>query len=77
MIAEHYKSIAKDLESGFFRQPVQPMSDNELARAIAEFRKAIPSVATRGTLGDAFNPREKVRPPLGQNEAVANRSIRG
>ena len=57
--SEHYKSIAKDLESGFFRQPVQPMSDNELARAIAEFRKAIPSVATRGTLGDAFNPRER------------------
>jgi hypothetical protein len=55
---EHYKSIARDLESGFFRQPVQPMSDSELASAIAEFRKAAPTAASRGALGDAFNPRK-------------------
>jgi hypothetical protein len=52
----HYTSISRDLESGALRQPVKPMSDRELAHAIAEFRKSAPSTASRGRLDDAFNP---------------------
>ena len=55
----HYKSISSDLESGALRQPVQPMTDAELAASIAEFRKTAPSEASRGKLGDAFNPKAK------------------
>jgi hypothetical protein len=53
----HYRSISRDLESGALRQPVQPMSDRELAHAIAEFRKSAPSTASREVLDDAFNPK--------------------
>lgn len=56
---EHYKSIAADLESGALRQPVQPMSDAELGRAIAEFRKSAPSNVSREILGSSFNPKRK------------------
>ena len=55
----HYASISKSMESGTLRQPVQPMSDRELAEAIAEFRKTVPSAASRKTLGIAFNPEKK------------------
>jgi hypothetical protein len=54
----HYASIAKDLQSGALRQPVQPMSDRELAAAIAEFQKTTPSAASSKTLGNAFNPKK-------------------
>jgi hypothetical protein len=56
---EHYSSIARNLENGSLRQPAQPMSDRELAEAIAEFRKSAPSDISRGVLGGAFNPRKK------------------
>jgi hypothetical protein len=53
-----YTSISRDLESGALRQPVQPMSDKELADAIAEFRKSAPSAASSARLARAFNPKK-------------------
>ncbi|SFM26929.1 hypothetical protein SAMN03159423_0308 [Bradyrhizobium sp. NFR13] len=57
---EHYCSVARDLESGALRHPVQPMSDSELAAAIAEFRKTPLSEQSRNTLRDAFNPKKSL-----------------
>lgn len=38
--SEHFDSIRDAFERATQREPVQPMSDHELARAIREFRSA-------------------------------------
>lgn len=53
---EHYMAISRDLEIGALRQPAQPMSDSELAAAMAEFVKHRPSDASRDALNARFNP---------------------
>jgi hypothetical protein len=43
---------------GSLHQPVNPMSDAELAKAIAEFAKTQPSAGSIKTLGGRFNQRK-------------------
>jgi hypothetical protein len=56
---EHYDAIARDLEGGRLRQPAQPMTDSELAAAMAEFLVAPPTDASRASLNRRFNPPDK------------------
>lgn len=56
--AEHYAAIERSLWDGSLHPPVIPMSDAELAKAIAEFRKTPPSAGSIKTLGQHFNPKK-------------------
>ena len=38
--SEHLDSIGDAFENGMMKEPIRPMSDQELARAIREFRAA-------------------------------------
>ncbi len=53
---DHYDEIARGFGNGALRVPPTPMSDHELARAIAEFLKEAPSVDSVGTLGRRLDP---------------------
>lgn len=48
---EHLRWIAEAFAEGRLKQPVSPMSDSELARAIREFRAVPPSFETLSKLG--------------------------
>jgi hypothetical protein len=56
---EHYDAIDRDIESGALRQPAYPMTDSELAAAIAELVATTPSDTSRASLNRRFNPSEK------------------
>lgn len=47
----HYDEIVRNFSVGTLRPPSTPMSDRELARAIAEFLKEQPSSSSIATLG--------------------------
>jgi hypothetical protein len=53
---DHYDEIVRNFGVGALRSPPTPMSDAELARAIAEFLKDAPSSETVATLGRRLDP---------------------
>ena len=53
---EHYDEIVRNFGVGTLRPPPTPMSDGELARAIAEFLKEQPSSESVGALGRRLDP---------------------
>ena len=52
----HYDEIVRNFGVGTLRPPPTPMSDGELARAIAEFLKEAPSSESVATLGRRIDP---------------------
>ena len=56
--AEHYAAIERSFGDASLHQPVNPMSDAELAKAIAEFTKTKPSAGSIKILGWRFNPQK-------------------
>jgi hypothetical protein len=48
---DHYEEIVRGFDNGALRPPATPMSDRELAQAIAEFLKEAPSAENVGSLG--------------------------
>lgn len=56
--SEHYAAIERGFRDGSLHQPVNPMSDAELAEAIAEFTNKQPSAGSIKTLGGRFNPKK-------------------
>jgi hypothetical protein len=53
---QHYDEIVRNFGVGTLRPPPTPMSDGELARAIAEFLKEQPSSESVGALGRRLDP---------------------
>jgi len=53
---DHYDEIVRHFGVGALRPPPTPMSDGELARAIAEFLKDKPSAHSVATLGRRLDP---------------------
>ena len=53
-LAAHLDSIEDGFRNGRLKLPVQPMSDQELARAIREFQAEPVSDQTLRKLGDRF-----------------------
>ncbi|MFK4486887.1 hypothetical protein [Bradyrhizobium sp. USDA 336] len=53
---EHYDEIVRSFGVGTLRPPPTPMSDRELAQAIAEFLKEQPSSESVATLGRRLDP---------------------
>ena len=53
---DHYDEIVRGFGNGALRVPPTPMSDHELARAIADFLKEAPSVDSVSTLGRRLDP---------------------
>jgi hypothetical protein len=53
---DHYEEIVRSFGIGALRPPPTPMSDGELARAIAEFLKADPSAKSVSSLGRRLDP---------------------
>ncbi|MET4384281.1 hypothetical protein ABIB73_000016 [Bradyrhizobium sp. F1.4.3] len=53
---QHYDEIVHNFGVGALRPPPSPMSDGELARAIAEFLKQSPSAESVATLGRRLDP---------------------
>lgn len=53
---EHYDEIVRSFGVGDLRPPPTPMTDGELARAIAEFLKETPSTEAVATLGRRLDP---------------------
>ncbi|MFK4383088.1 hypothetical protein [Bradyrhizobium sp. USDA 223] len=53
---EHYDEIVRSFGVGTLRPPPTPMSDRELAQAIAEFLKEQPSSESVVTLGRRLDP---------------------
>lgn len=54
--AQHYDEIVRNFGVGTLRPPPTPMSDRELAQAIAEFLKSSPSTESVATLGRRLDP---------------------
>jgi hypothetical protein len=52
----HYDEIVRSFSHGARRAPASPMSDRELARAIADFLKDSPSAESVGSLGRRMDP---------------------
>lgn len=57
---DHYEEIARGFGNGALRSPPSPMSDRELARAIAEFLKEAPSAESVSSLGRKLDPSSPV-----------------
>ncbi|WP_407194408.1 hypothetical protein [Bradyrhizobium sp. STM 3566] len=57
---EHYDEIVRSFGVGALRPPPTPMSDRELAQAIAEFLKQQPSSESVATLGRRLDPSSPV-----------------
>jgi hypothetical protein len=57
---DHYQEIVRSVGVGALRPPSTPMSDRELARAIAEFLKETPSAESVSTLGRRLDPSSPV-----------------
>ncbi len=55
--SEHYAAIEQGFIDGSLHQPVNPMSDSELAAAIAEFTNSRPSDGSIKILNGRFNPK--------------------
>jgi hypothetical protein len=53
---DHYEEIVRGFGIGTLRPPPSPMSDRELARAIAEFLKDAPSSRSVSTLRRRLDP---------------------
>jgi hypothetical protein len=53
---DHYEEIVRGFSVGALRPPPTPMSDGELARAIAEFLKDSPSSESVSSLGRRLDP---------------------
>lgn len=53
---QHYDEIVRNFSVGTLRPPATPMSDAELARAIAEFLKEQPSSSSVASLGRRLDP---------------------
>jgi hypothetical protein len=53
---QHYDEIVRNFGVGALRPPPTPMSDSELARAIAEFLKDSPSSETMASLRRRIDP---------------------
>lgn len=53
---QHYDEIVGGFGTGALRAPAQPMSDRELADAIAEFLEQSPSTAAMSHLGRRLDP---------------------
>jgi hypothetical protein len=53
---QHYEEIVRNFGVGALRPPPTPMSDGELARAIAEFLKTSPSSESVAALGRRLDP---------------------
>jgi hypothetical protein len=53
---QHYDEIVRNFGVGALRPPSTPMSDGELARAIAEFLREKPSTQSVATLGRRLDP---------------------
>ncbi|WGD48714.1 hypothetical protein QA641_24015 [Bradyrhizobium sp. CB1650] len=53
---QHYDEIVRNFGVGTLRPPPTPMSDGELARAIAEFLKDSPSSETVASLRRRLDP---------------------
>jgi hypothetical protein len=56
----YYDEIVRGFGRGELRSPATPMSDAELARAIADFMKKAPSAEALSRLGRRFNPSSNV-----------------
>lgn len=54
--AQHYDEIVRNFGVGALRPPPTPMSDGELARAIAEFLEHAPSAESVAALGRRLDP---------------------
>lgn len=57
---DHYQEIVRGFGRGALRPPPSPMSDAELARAIAEFLKETPSAETVSSLGRRLDPSSRI-----------------
>lgn len=57
---QHYDEIVRSFGVGTLRPPPTPMTDGELARAIAEFLKEQPSSESVATLGRRLAPSSRV-----------------
>lgn len=53
---DHYEEIVRGFGVGALRPPPRPLSDAELARAIAEFLKDTPSAGAVSSLGRRLDP---------------------
>jgi hypothetical protein len=53
---DHYEEIVRGFGNGALRPPPTPMSDRELALAIAEFLKGAPSAENVSSLGRKLDP---------------------
>ena len=53
---QHYEEIVRNFGIGALRPPATPMSDGELARAIAEFLEKQPSSESVATLARRIDP---------------------
>ena len=53
---DHYEEIIRGFGNGALRPPPSPMSDRELARAIAEFLREAPSAKSVSSLGRKLDP---------------------
>ncbi|MGY0574064.1 hypothetical protein ACTGJ9_025795 [Bradyrhizobium sp. RDM12] len=58
--AQHYEEIVRNFGVGSLRPPPTPMSDRELARAIAEFLKDSPSAESVAALGRRLDPSSRL-----------------
>jgi len=54
---DRYTKIEEGFVNDSLSHPIGPMSDGELAKAIAEFVKKPKSQASLDALNDAFNPK--------------------
>ncbi len=54
--SQHYDEIVRNFGIGALRPPPTPMSDRELAQAIAEFLKERPSSESVAALGRRLDP---------------------
>lgn len=52
----HYDEIVRSFGDGRLRPPAAPMSDRELAQAIADFLKDAPSAEAVGSLDRRIDP---------------------
>ena len=53
---DHYEEIVRGFGNGALRPPPSPMSDRELAQAIAEFLREAPSAENVSGLGRKLDP---------------------
>ena len=57
---QHYEEIVRNFGVGTLRPPPTPMSDRELARAIAEFLREQPSSTSVAALGRRLDPSSRL-----------------